>query len=147
MISIYYTKFDLFTACYYDTLMVIRLRKKNSKSQSPSQIGKPDLNAGFFFNVFLLFLFWFVLFCFVFSSSRFFKLELVTTLFSLKYGTRFLDEQDTRQNTELKKSVVQSILLCLSCLFIYIDKQVHKTLKKRKRKKKKKINQAKKLKS
>ena len=32
----------------------------------------------------------------------------------------FLDEQDTRQNTELKKSVVQSVLLYLSYLFMYI---------------------------
>ena len=31
-----------------------------------------------------------------------------------------MDEQDTRQKTELKKSVVQSVLLCLSCLFMYI---------------------------
>ena len=31
-----------------------------------------------------------------------------------------MDEQDTKQNTELKKSVVQSVLLCLSCLFMYI---------------------------
>ena len=29
-------------------------------------------------------------------------------------------EQDTRQNIELKKSVVQSVLLCLPCLFMYI---------------------------
>ena len=27
-----------------------------------------------------------------------------------------MDEQDTRENTELKKSVVQSVLLCLICL-------------------------------
>ena len=33
----------------------------------------------------------------------------------------FLDEQDTRQNTVLmKKSVVQSVFLCLSYLFMYI---------------------------
>ena len=31
-----------------------------------------------------------------------------------------MDEQDTRQNTELKKSVVQSVLLCLLCLLMYI---------------------------
>ena len=31
-----------------------------------------------------------------------------------------MDEQDTRQNTELKKSVEQSVLMCLSCLFMYI---------------------------
>ena len=31
-----------------------------------------------------------------------------------------LDEQDTRQNTEVKKSVVQSVPLCLSYLFLYI---------------------------
>ena len=31
-----------------------------------------------------------------------------------------MDEQDTRQNAELKKSVVQSVLLYLSCLFMYI---------------------------
>ena len=30
------------------------------------------------------------------------------------------DEQDTRQNTEWKKSVVQSVSLCLSYLFLYI---------------------------
>ena len=48
------------------------------------------------------------------------KFESATTLFSMKYGTWFLDEQDTRKNTELKKSVVQSVWLCLSCLFIYI---------------------------
>ena len=38
----------------------------------------------------------------------------------MKYGTSFLDEQDTRQNTKLKKSVVQSVLSCLSHLFMYI---------------------------
>ena len=31
-----------------------------------------------------------------------------------------MDEQDTRQSTELKKSVIQSVLFCLSCLFMYI---------------------------
>ena len=43
-----------------------------------------------------------------------------------------MDEQDTRQNTELKKSVVQSVLLCLSCLFIYIFtiKSIKKKIKK-----------------
>ena len=35
--------------------------------------------------------------------------------------------QDRTQ--ELKKSVVQSILLCLSCYFyVYVDKQVHKNV-------------------
>ena len=28
--------------------------------------------------------------------------------------------EDTRQNTELKKSVVQSVSLCLSYIFLYI---------------------------
>ena len=60
-----------------------------------------------------------VLKCFSLRSKRV-KLESVTTLFSVKYGTWFLDEQDTRQSTELKKSVVQSVLLCLSYLFMYI---------------------------
>ena len=31
-----------------------------------------------------------------------------------------MDEQNTRQDTKLKKSIVQSVLLCLSCLFMYI---------------------------
>ena len=35
-------------------------------------------------------------------------------------------EQDTRQNTELKKSVVQSVLLCVTSFHVYFDKQVHK---------------------
>ena len=50
----------------------------------------------------------------------------------------FLGEQDTRQNTELKKSVVQGVLLCPSC-HVYFDKQVRKNWKK--------IKQAKKFKS
>ena len=53
-------------------------------------------------------------------SNRRVKFESVITLFSMINGTWFLDEQDTRQNTELKKSVVQSVLLCLSCRFMYI---------------------------
>ena len=57
---------------------------------------------------------------FVFLSSRRVRFESVTALSSIKYGTWFLDEQDTRRNTELKKSVVQSVLLCLSYLFKYI---------------------------
>ena len=50
-----------------------------------------------------------------------------------------MDKQDTKQNTELKKSVVQSVLLCLSCLFIYIltCKFIKKTEKKIKQAKKK----------
>ena len=67
---------------------------------------------------FFFFLFCFVFVLFLFFRSRRFKFESVTTLFSLKYDTSFLDEHDTRQNTELRKSVVQSVLLCLSCLFI-----------------------------
>ena len=59
----------------------------------------------------------FFFFFFFFLSSRRVRFESVT---ALKYGTWFLDEQDTRQNTELKKSVVQSVSLCLSYLFLYI---------------------------
>ena len=40
-----------------------------------------------------------------------------------------MDEQDARQNTELKKSVVQSVLLCLSCLFMFISTTGKKTSK------------------
>ena len=95
----------------------IRLKKIISLSQSLRQIGKPDLNA-----VFLTFFFFFVFCFFVFfflSSSRF-KFEPATTLFSMKYGILFLDKEDTKQNKELKKYLVQSVLLCLSCLFFYI---------------------------
>ena len=49
-----------------------------------------------------------------------------------------MDEQDTRQNTELKKSVMQSVLLCLSLSFhVYFDKQVHKKTGKKLSKQKK----------
>ena len=51
-----------------------------------------------------------------------------------------MDEQDTKQNTELKKSVVQSVLLCLSRLFMFI--LTSKFIKNWK-----KIKQAKKLKA
>ena len=74
-------------------------------SQSLWQIGRPNLNA------------------FLKAppppSSRHVKFGLVTTLLSMKYEAWFMDEQDTRKNTELKKFVVQSVL-CLSCLFMYI---------------------------
>ena len=71
----------------------------------------------------------FFLFFFFFLSSRRVRFESVT---ALKYGTWFLDEQDTRQNTELKKSVVHSVSLCLSWSFlVYFDKQTHKKLKKK----------------
>ena len=77
-------------------------------SQSLWQIGRCDLNA-VFFNLFFFFL-----------SSRRVRFGSVTTLFRMKYETWLMDEHDTRQNTELKKSVVQSVLLCLSCLFMNI---------------------------
>ena len=48
-----------------------------------------------------------------------------------------MDKQDTRQNTELKQSVVQSVLLCLSCPFMYI--LTSEFIKKKKKKKKKRI--------
>ena len=83
-----------------------KAKKINAMSQSSWQIGIPDLNAFFFKHFFFFFL-----------SSRRVRFESVT---ALKYGTWFLDEQDTRQNTELKKSVVRSVSLCLSYLFLYI---------------------------
>ena len=52
-----------------------------------------------------------------------------------------MDEQDTRQNIELKKSVVQSVSLCLSYLFLYILTSMFI-----KKKMEKKIKQAKKIK-
>ena len=49
-----------------------------------------------------------------------------------------MDEQDTRKNTKLKKSVVQSVSLCLSYLFLYIltskfIKKLHKKIKQAKK--------------
>ena len=75
-------------------------------SQSLRQIGRPGLHP-FFFPV---------------------KFESVTTLFSMKYGTWFLDEQDTRQNTELKKCIVQSVYCVYHAFHVYFDKQVPKKL-------------------
>ena len=59
----------------------------------------------------------------------------------MKYGTWFMDEQDTRQNIELKNSVVQSVLLCQLCLFMYIltSKYIKNGKKKLSIQKKKKI--------
>ena len=71
-------------------------------------------------------------------SSRRVRFESVT---ALKYGTWFLDEQDTRQNTELKKSVVQRVSIHLSYLFLYIltSKFIKKLKKKKKLSKQKKF--------
>ena len=79
-------------------------------SQSSWQIGRPDLNA-----VFLT-----CFFFFFFLSSRCVRFESIT---ALKYGTCFWMNKihtDTRPNTELKKSVVQSVSLGLPYLFLYI---------------------------
>ena len=83
----------------------LRLKKINALSQSSWQIGRPDLNAFFEHPPP--------------PSSRRVRFESVT---ALKCGTWFLNEQDTeqRQNTELKKYVVQSVSLCLPYLFLYI---------------------------
>ena len=97
----YYTEYIF---CIWTYVRYIRLKKINAMSQSSWQIGRPDPNAVFFL-------------LFFFLSSRRVRFESVT---ALKYGTWFLDEQDSRQNTELKKSVVQSVSLCLSYLFLFI---------------------------
>ena len=52
----------------------------------------------------------------------------------------FIDEQDTRQNTELKKSAVQSVYCVCHVFHAYFNKQVHKKIFK-------KIKQAKKFES
>ena len=44
----------------------------------------------------------------------------IWVIHSFEIWNLILDEQDTRQNTELKTSVVQSVLLCLTHLFLYI---------------------------
>ena len=110
---------------------LIMLKNKISMSQSLWQkIEKPDLNV--VFNVFFFFFFFF-------SEQQTFQIwvDHSFALFSMKYGTWFLGEQATRQNTKLKKSVVQSVLLCLSCLFIYIlTSKFIKKLKKNKQAKK-----------
>ena len=50
-----------------------------------------------------------------------------------------MDEQDTIYKTQLKKSVVQSVLLCLSCLLMYILTSTFITNWKKKNKQAKKI--------
>ena len=101
--------------------IMVRLKKRNSMSQSLWQIGRPDLNAFFFFFLFSFFFFSFPEHqtCQIWVSHNFVQYEI--------YGTSFLDKQDTRQYTELKKSVVQSV---------YSDKQVHKKLGEKKLSKK-----------
>ena len=109
----------------------IRLKKKvNAMSQSSWQIGRPDLNV-----VFL------TVFFSSSSSSSFFSEQQTCQIWvvhSFEIWNLILDEQDTRQDTELKKSVVQSVSLCLSYLFLYIltSKFIKKTGKKIKQAKK-----------
>ena len=57
---------------------------------------------------------------------------------SFEIWNLILDEQDTRLNTELKKSVVQSVSLCLSYIFLYIltSKSIKKLEKKLSKQKK-----------
>ena len=90
----------------------------------------------FFFNIlFFFFLFFFLSSktCQIWVGHNFVQHEI----WNLIYGwTRYKTE-----HTELKKSVVQSVLLCLSCLFMYI--LTSKFIKNWK----KKIKQAKKIKS
>ena len=113
----------------------------NSMSQSLWQIGRPDLNAFLFcFVVFCscCFCFCFVLFLFLFCfgfffpvSSRRVRFELVTALFSMKYGTWFLNEQDTRQNTVEVVCCSKCSIVSFISFHVYFDKQVHKNMKKK----------------
>ena len=97
---------------YKPTNCCIRLKKINAMSQSSWQIGRPDLNAFFFLAGFCLFV------ClFVFSEQQTCQIWVVH---SFEIWNLILDEQDIRQNTELNKSVFQSVSLCLSYLFLYI---------------------------
>ena len=86
----------------------IRLKKINAMSQSSWQIGRPDLNA-VFFNVFFFF-------SWAADVSDLSRLQL----WNMELDIWMNKIQDTRQNTELKKSIVQSVSLCLSYLFLYI---------------------------
>ena len=85
-------------------IIIIRLKKKNSMSQSLWQIEKPDLNAFFFF------------------EQQTFQIWVGHNFDQYEIWNLVLDEQVTRQNTEFKKSVVQSVLLCLLSFHLYFDK-------------------------
>ena len=54
----------------------------------------------------------------------------------MKYEALFIDEQDTRQNTELKKSIVQCFIVSVMSFHVYFDKQVHTKMEKKKASKK-----------
>ena len=69
--------------------------------------------TGFFF----FFFFFFFSFFFFFFEQQTCQIWVVH---SFEIWNLILDEQDTRQNTDLNKSVVQSVSLCLSYLFLYI---------------------------
>ena len=79
--------------------------RKKSMSQSLWEIGRPDLNVVFFFP-------WAA------DVSNLSRSQLCS-LWNMELAW-FMDEQDARQDTELKKSIVRSVLLCLSCPFMYI---------------------------
>ena len=51
-----------------------------------------------------------------------------------------MDKQDTRQNTEFKKSVVQSGFVSVMSFHVYFDKQVHKKMEKKNKQASKKKN-------
>ena len=107
------------------TIIIIRLKKKNSISQSLRQIEKPDLNAVFFF---FFFFFFEQQTLQIWVGHNFDQYEI----WNLVFGSTSY----TKQNTEFKKSVVQSVLLCLLCLFIYI--LTSKLIKKKNTEKRKK---------
>ena len=51
---------------------------------------------------------------------------------ALKYGTWFLDEQDTRQNTRVDKVCCSKcFIVSVISFLVYFDKQVHKKLEKK----------------
>ena len=77
------------------------------------------------------FVFVFVLFWFFFPvSSRRVRFEFVTALFSMKYGTCFLNEHDTRQNTVEVVCCSKCFIVSFISFHVYFDKQVHKNMKK-----------------
>ena len=57
----------------------------------------------------------------------------------MKYGTWFLDEQDTRQKQNTEVCCSKCLIVSVKSFHLYFDKQVYKKLKKKKKKQAKKL--------
>ena len=117
--------FECPQGCNQNYRSLVRLKKINGMSQSSWQIGRPDLNAFFFFYTFFFFLFSWAADVPDLSRSQLWNMELDFWMNKIQ------------DRTQSWKSLLFKVFHCVCHIFSCIFLQVHKKLEKKLSKQKK----------